>query len=90
MLKYFDCVTDSGELGVAKPDKRIFRRALRKLKCPASKSAMVGDSIKRDMLGAEKTGMRHFWIKSPFSADIPCCKKVRILKSVNDLRKMKI
>jgi len=55
----FSTVVDSGVLGVTKPDKRIFLRALDDLSASPAQAFMIGDSIPRDMRGAESLDMGH-------------------------------
>ncbi|AVT33698.1 hypothetical protein C6361_34445 [Plantactinospora sp. BC1] len=57
LLDYFDVVTISTEVGVAKPDPRIFRAALGQLGVPAGRSVFVGDSLLADVAGAQAAGM---------------------------------
>ncbi|MEM1334150.1 MAG: HAD-IA family hydrolase [Actinomycetota bacterium] len=58
----FDAVVISGELDVAKPDPRIFDRALSSLGDPArSTTAMVGDNWGSDVVGASAAGLQAVW-----------------------------
>ena len=52
-----DAVAVSGELGVAKPDERAFALALDLLGTTAAETAMVGDSVENDVLGAMRAGL---------------------------------
>lgn len=52
-----DAVAVSGELGVAKPDERAFALALGLLGRTAAETAMVGDSVENDVLGAMRAGL---------------------------------
>lgn len=51
-----DAVAISGELGVAKPAREAFDRALALLGTKAHETAMVGDSLENDVLGAIEAG----------------------------------
>ncbi|MEA3307533.1 MAG: HAD family hydrolase [Elusimicrobiota bacterium] len=62
LLKYFDVVADSGQVGFIKPDKEIFEWALKRTNTTPAQSAMVGDASHRDMKGAALMGMPHFWL----------------------------
>jgi putative hydrolase of the HAD superfamily len=55
--RYFQTVTVSEETGELKPHPSVFRYALEKAGTVAHKSAMVGDSLKSDVLGALNVGM---------------------------------
>lgn len=61
LTEYVDVVVVSGEVGTGKPDPAIFAVALDRLEVPQSAAVMIGDSIERDMKGAQLTGMRTVW-----------------------------
>ncbi len=58
ILKYFDHVVFSNEVGYIKPNRRIFERALDGLGSGAEQTAHVGDSMLLDIYGARAAGMR--------------------------------
>jgi putative hydrolase of the HAD superfamily len=58
----FDAVVVSADLGVAKPDPRVFRHALTLLDADPRETTMVGDSIARDIDGALAAGLRAIWL----------------------------
>lgn len=55
----FDHVVTSESAGSAKPDPRIFRRALKLADAEPGESLMIGDSVSADMAGARTVGMDH-------------------------------
>lgn len=55
---FFEDVLCSEEIGVNKPDPRVFQAALQRNKAKNSQSIMIGDDFKADVIGAEKAGMR--------------------------------
>lgn len=58
----FDCVIDSGAVGVAKPDRRIFELAIEALGVRADCACVhVGDSWSADIAGALGAGWRAVW-----------------------------
>ncbi|MGB2769312.1 MAG: HAD family hydrolase [Candidatus Zixiibacteriota bacterium] len=57
MIDSFDVTTFSDELGIRKPDPRIFLHTLRQLKSKPENSAHVGDLVDVDVLGAKNVGM---------------------------------
>ncbi|MDE2237671.1 MAG: HAD family hydrolase, partial [Elusimicrobia bacterium] len=69
---YFDAVADSGVVGRVKPDREIFLHAARALGLTPADCLMVGDSVPRDMKGAEGLGMRHALL-APNPLARPCC-----------------
>ena len=59
---YFECVVTSAALGVRKPDARIFQVALDKMNANPDETAMVGDTLQADVLGANLIGIYSIWI----------------------------
>ena len=77
LTSYFEAITISGEMGIGKPDPRIFAHTLTALGAVATdavnaanavnavnaaNAVMVGDSLARDIAGARRSGMRAIWI----------------------------
>lgn len=52
----FDEIIVSGEEGIGKPRSEIFDRLISRLGCRAEDCAMVGNSLRRDILGARDAG----------------------------------
>lgn len=67
LLKYFDVVAASAELGVAKPNKMIFERAFELAGCQPHNSVMVGDRLDNDITPAKSLGMETVWIRKGLS-----------------------
>lgn len=65
LTDYVDAWTFSHELGVEKPDSRIFQVALTKLGVTADEALMVGDSLDKDVLGARAAGIDAIQIVRP-------------------------
>jgi len=57
LARHLDFVLDSGELGVEKPDPRIFRIALERAGVEAADAVYVGDLYSVDVLGARGVGL---------------------------------
>jgi beta-phosphoglucomutase len=57
LLRYFEFVVVSAEVGLAKPDPRIFQLAVDKSGHPASRLLYVGDHIGDDIQGAWGAGL---------------------------------
>ncbi|WP_341645183.1 HAD family hydrolase [Thauera sp. SDU_THAU2] len=62
-----DVTVTSGELGIKKPDLRIFRTCLEALMVEPAEAAFVGDDFAADMEPAIALGMHAVW-KSPLSS----------------------
>ena len=58
-----DAVVASADLGVAKPDARIFAEACRRLSLPPERVLHVGDSEADDMVGARAAGLHALWLR---------------------------
>jgi HAD superfamily hydrolase (TIGR01549 family) len=55
---FFSQVIISSQVGLSKPDPRIFELALKKSKLKADEVIFVGDSLKDDIAGARAAGIR--------------------------------
>ena len=55
-------MTDSLDVGVAKPDPAIFHAALETLGAAPERTLLVGDSLGRDGEGARRVGLGFIWI----------------------------
>ena len=62
LAHYFDAVVVSGDVGIGKPDPRIFHLALEQLGASPEDAAMVGDSLPRDIVGARRAGVMAVWV----------------------------
>ncbi len=62
--KYFDVIVVSGDIGIHKPDKRIFEYVADKLGVKVNECLMVGDVFSSDILGAYNAGMPCAWMKT--------------------------
>ena len=51
---YFETIVLSSQVGVKKPNSRIFARALSDLNVKPEKAVFVGNDMEADMLGASK------------------------------------
>jgi HAD superfamily hydrolase (TIGR01509 family) len=74
-----DCVIDSAEIGIEKPDPRIFERALERLAADRESTLHVGDIFHVDIVGARAAGIRAMLL-DPLNlyAEYPC-ERVRSL-----------
>ena len=67
----FEAVVESAVVGIRKPDRRIYQLALDRLEgVDAADVAVVGDSVKNDILPALQLGCRAVWLQGePWDAD---------------------
>ena len=63
LLKYFDVIVASAELGIAKPDRLIFEKAFEMAGCHPNEAMMVGDRLDNDIIPAKELGMKTVWIR---------------------------
>lgn len=66
---FFRSIVISEEVGIAKPDPRIFQPALAALGLQAADVLYVGDSVTSDMAGARNAGMDFCWLNPK---GLPC------------------
>lgn len=67
IFHYFDIIVSSSEVGVLKPDARIFEYAISKSGCTSAECLMVGDRLDNDIIPAIKIGMKTAWVKNGLS-----------------------
>ena len=66
-----DAIVISGEVGVAKPDPRIFEIALKAIGTTAKETVFVGDHPESDIVAPAKMGMRTVWLTNGRSWPTP-------------------
>jgi FMN phosphatase YigB (HAD superfamily) len=78
-------VVISEEVGIAKPDPRIFAPALRAVGVEAGDVLYVGDSVTSDMAAARNAGMDFCWL-NPDGAPVPAGQAARFI--IADIREL--
>jgi HAD superfamily hydrolase (TIGR01549 family) len=58
LAPFFEWILDSTEVGLEKPDPRIFQAAAERLALPPEACAYVGDIYEIDVIGARRAGLR--------------------------------
>lgn len=58
----FEVTASSAEVGIAKPDFRIFLWALEQANCRPEEAMMIGDRLDNDIVPAAKLGMKTLWV----------------------------
>ena len=66
---FFDEVTTSEEVGVEKPDVKIFEQALSRMGCKAENSIMIGNKFSEDIKGAINSGMDAILVNSELTPE---------------------
>lgn len=63
ILDYFDSTVFSDEVGVCKPNRVMFERALGELGVGPREAIHVGDLLHTDIAGAKAMGMKAVWVR---------------------------
>jgi FMN phosphatase YigB (HAD superfamily) len=89
LRKYFSCIVLSEEIGIRKPDPRIFQHAAALLKIPPGECLHIGDSFNADVIGSKAAGMQACWFKrgksSPPGQSIQADYEVENLAEIEDI-----
>lgn len=90
LLKYFDRIASSAELGVSKPDRKIFETALAMAACRPEEAAMVGDRLDNDIIPARAIGMKTVWMRKGLSGhrdpEYGNCPADWLISALSDMR----
>ncbi|MEF2965094.1 HAD family hydrolase [Paenibacillus sp. M1] len=84
---HFDAIVVSGDIGIKKPDERIYRIALEKLGTAPEETIIVGDHPRNDIWGASRVGIRGVWLlrKHAWSDDLAGGEPWRTINELNEL-----
>lgn len=86
IIKYFNTITTSEEVGLKKPHPVIFETALIKASVAAQKSVMIGDSLEADIIGAKNAGMHTLFFNCRNEKVLPAyCAVSRLFEIKNHL-----
>lgn len=61
IAKYFSAIVTSEEVGIEKPDKKMFAQVAYKLKIAPRNLLMIGDDYSKDIMGAKDFGLKTLW-----------------------------
>lgn len=90
LAPYFDCIVVEGELGVGKPDERVYRHALAQLRALPEETWMVGDNLEWDVAAPQRLGITAVWLDCE-GTGLPAASPVRpdrIVRSLAELAKV--
>jgi HAD superfamily hydrolase (TIGR01549 family) len=62
---YFDVNVAAHEVGIGKPDRRIFEHACEQAGVQPARVLHVGDDLELDVIGARGAGMHAAWLRRP-------------------------
>lgn len=83
LARFFQVIVDSHEVGVEKPDPRIFQVALDKIKARPEQTVYVGDIYSIDVVGAKRAGIHPVLLDGvgSYARGLPC-KTIKHLRSL--------
>lgn len=81
----FDAVVISGELGVAKPHRAIFRKACCALGVLPAQAAHVGDRLDTDAEGARDAGLHGVWLDRSGCGSLPRADGISVIGRLAEL-----
>jgi putative hydrolase of the HAD superfamily len=71
MLDFFQTLTFSDEVKLAKPGSQIFMMTLKALRSTPEQTIHVGDHVTNDVVGAKRCGMKTIWINGFYEREDP-------------------
>ncbi|MFQ5711411.1 MAG: HAD family hydrolase, partial [Candidatus Geothermarchaeales archaeon] len=83
--RFFQVIVLSKDIGIRKPDLRIFRYTLERLGVKPEKALHVGDSARHDVAGAKRLGMKAIWIISEEEQTIEAD---HVIASIDELKEI--
>ncbi|WP_164779547.1 HAD family hydrolase [Paenibacillus kobensis] len=85
----FDLIVVEGDLGIGKPDERIYAHVLEQLDVAADEAWMVGDNFEWEVAAPQRLGIRGVWVdhKGNGVADGSSALPYMTIKSLSDLIK---
>jgi putative hydrolase of the HAD superfamily len=70
LQSYFSCVVLATEIGLKKPDARIFIHAAKQLQLQPDECMYIGDNYENDIAGGKGAGMKTCWFRRGNNADM--------------------
>jgi HAD superfamily hydrolase (TIGR01662 family) len=83
IAQFFQVIVDSHDVGVEKPDPRIFDFALRKVQARPEHTLYIGDIYSIDVVGAERAGLQPILLDSVGYYSATPCKKITHLRALS-------
>ncbi len=88
LAKYLDAMVFSSEVGLRKPDSRIFQEALDRLGVEPQETVFVGDRLYDDVSGAQAVGMRAVLTRQFRQEDDPDYAPDAVISHLSELPKV--
>jgi len=83
LIARFSTIIISEELGIAKPDPRIFLEACRSAKVSPSNCRHIGDNFNADAQGSLSAGLRGIWLNR---RGLDCQEGIPTIRSLSELK----
>jgi putative hydrolase of the HAD superfamily len=87
LAPFFNNILIEGEFGCGKPDERVFRHTMEKLKVKPSEAWMVGDDLEYDIAPCRGLGIYSLWV-NPRNDGSPSARGVKpdkIIRSIAEI-----
>ena len=84
-LSYFQTLTFSDEVLLAKPSDEIFHMTMESLGATPESTVHVGDHVANDVVGANRVGMKSVWIRGFYEPADPNDPQAQPDAAVDDL-----
>lgn len=85
LLSYFDVLTFSDEVLLAKPSDEIFLMTVNSLQARPDGAIHIGDHVTNDVMGANRVGMKSIWIRGFYEPADPDDPDAQADAAVDDL-----
>jgi len=85
LAAFLDVIVISGDIGIEKPDPRLFDHTLQLLGMTAEQCLFVGDSIILDDAGARNAGMDFCWYRRHRTAPFAPTTALKVIESLAEL-----
>jgi putative hydrolase of the HAD superfamily len=85
ILEYFDILTFSDEVRLAKPSTEIFLMTLRAMGISPAQTVHVGDHVVNDVVGGNRSGLKTVWITGFYEREDPSDPESEPDAAVSDL-----
>ncbi|MGD9210182.1 MAG: HAD family hydrolase, partial [Desulfobacteraceae bacterium] len=85
IIDRFSVLVISGDIGVSKPDHRIFRKACRMAGFEPSECWHIGDNLEADVKGSLAAGINGIWLNRSFKNSIQGIKAIQSLLELKDI-----
>jgi putative hydrolase of the HAD superfamily len=85
IARFFGVVITSSELGIAKPDPRIFREACCRARISEADAVYVDDDWSVDVVGSLAAGLQPIWLRRDAGAPHELPPRVRVVRHLASL-----